>query len=157
MWKTQYGNLTFVNPSSDKSMIFPAVMVSLLCDLNIISRMSLLSLGFKSYHIDLYAASLIILLWRRVLQRCRIVRMRLMYKSISHIKNRYQYKTSFKVSDSLDIVFLLKLSLWIIVFAFSSRNCKVLCYWLKLYLICKKASLKKAHVRNIYVIVVDTS
>lgn len=28
-----YGNLTFVNPSSDKSINFPAVIVSRLCDL----------------------------------------------------------------------------------------------------------------------------
>lgn len=75
VWKMQYGNLTLVNPSSDKSMIFP-VMVSLLYDLNIISRMSLSSLGFKPYHIDLYAVSSIILLWRRVLQRYYVIRMR---------------------------------------------------------------------------------
>lgn len=68
-----YRNLTLVNPSSDKSITFPTVMVILLCDLNIISRMSLLSLGFKSYHIDLYAASPIILLWRSVakMSRCQ--------------------------------------------------------------------------------------
>lgn len=55
-------NLTLVNCSKERSMIFPVVIVNLFCDLTTINNTTRLFLAGKLYHRELYAAFPIILL-----------------------------------------------------------------------------------------------
>lgn len=57
-----YEKLTLVNPSNDKSINFPAVIVSRLCDLISINSRIRLSRGLRVYQGDSYVASPIVLL-----------------------------------------------------------------------------------------------
>lgn len=57
-----HGLPTFVKPSKDRSVIFPAVMVNRFCALSINNIKVRLSLGFRSYQKHSYAASLMDLL-----------------------------------------------------------------------------------------------
>lgn len=54
--------LTLVKDSKERSIIFPTVSVNCFCDLNIINNKTRLSLDFKSYQAELYAAMPISLL-----------------------------------------------------------------------------------------------
>lgn len=56
--------LTLVKDSKERFIIFPTVSVNCFCDLNIINNKTRLSLDFKSYHAELYAAMPISLLYK---------------------------------------------------------------------------------------------